>query len=66
MSEEKNVKQFKECEPAMGKVGTTLAIVQKKMKGNTVLQRQVMNLKRCNWSLTRMLRVSRLQTKLEA
>jgi hypothetical protein len=46
VSEERNVKHFRECELAMEKVRGALANAQKKLKGNTVLQRQVMNLKR--------------------
>jgi hypothetical protein len=66
VSEERNVKHFRECEPTMEKVCTALASTQKKLKGNTVLQRQVMNLKRRNWSLRRKLRVSKLQTRPDA
>ena len=47
-SEERNGKHFRECEPAMEKVHTALANAQKKLKGNTTLQRKVMNLKRRN------------------
>jgi hypothetical protein len=66
MSEERIVEHFKECGPAMENVHAALASVQKRLKGNTVLQRQVMNLKRRNWSLRRTLRISKLQTRPEA
>jgi hypothetical protein len=42
VSEERNVKHFRDCEPTIEKVRTTLASTQKKLKGNVVLQRQVM------------------------
>jgi hypothetical protein len=51
ISEEINVNHFKECGPALENICATLANAQKRLKGNTVLQRQVINLKRCNWSL---------------
>jgi hypothetical protein len=63
VSEERNVKHFRECVPAMEKVCTALASEQKKLKGNAILQRQVTNLKRRHWSLRRKLRVSKLQTR---
>jgi hypothetical protein len=66
VSEERNVKHFRECEPTMEKVCVALASTQKKLKGNVVLQRQVMNLKRRNWSLRRKLRVSKLQMRPDA
>ena len=59
MSEEGIAKHFKECGPTMENIHTALASAQKRLKGNTVLQRQVMNLKRCNWSLRRMLQISK-------
>jgi hypothetical protein len=55
MSEERNAKHFKECGPTLENVCAALASAQKRLKGNVVLQRQVMNMKRCNWSLRRML-----------
>jgi hypothetical protein len=66
MSEERIAKHFKECGPAMENIHAALASAQKRLKGNTVLQRQVMNLKRHNWSLRRMLQISKLQTRPEA
>jgi hypothetical protein len=39
VSEERNVKHFKECEPSMEKVCTALASAQKKLKQNVVLHR---------------------------
>jgi hypothetical protein len=66
MSEERIAKHFKECGPAMENVHTALASAQKRLKGNMVLQRQVMNLKRHNWSLRRTLQISKLQTRPEA
>jgi hypothetical protein len=44
--EERNEKYFKECEPTMEKVRVALASAKNKLKGNVVLQRQVMSLKR--------------------
>jgi len=44
--DERNVKHLRECEPTMEKVCTALARAQKNLKGNAVLQRQVMNQKR--------------------
>jgi hypothetical protein len=41
------------------------ASAQMKLKGNAVLRRQVKNMKRRNWSLRKMLRVSRLQMRPE-
>jgi hypothetical protein len=46
VSEERNVKHFRECELTIEKVRVALASAQKKKKGNVVLQRQVTNLKR--------------------
>jgi DNA repair ATPase RecN len=65
MSEERIVEHFKECGPAMENVCAALASAQMKLKGNAVLRRQVKNLKRCNWSLRKTLRVSRLQMRPE-
>jgi hypothetical protein len=65
VSEERNEKHFRECELAMKKVCAALASAQKKMKGNTVLQRKVMNLKSKNWSLRISVRVSKLQMRPE-
>jgi hypothetical protein len=60
MSEERNENHFEEFEPAMENIHVALASAHKKLKGNVVLQRQVMNLKKHNQSLRRTLRVSKL------
>jgi hypothetical protein len=44
----------------------TLANAQEKLKGNTVLWRQVKNLSKQNWSLIKTLRVLRLQVRSRA
>jgi hypothetical protein len=65
MSEERIAEHFKECGPAMENICAALASAQTKLKGNTVLRRQVKNMKRHNWSLRKMLRISRLQMRPE-
>jgi hypothetical protein len=58
-------KHFKECGQAMENICTALSSAQTKLKGNAVLWRKVKNLKRRNWSLRKMLRILRLQVRLE-
>jgi hypothetical protein len=66
VSEERNENHFKECGPALESICGALVNTQKKLKGNAILQRQVMNMKWCNWSLRRMLQISKLQRRPEA
>jgi hypothetical protein len=55
MSKERIVEHFRKCEPTMENVCAALASAQMKLKGNMVLQRQVKNLERQNWSLRKIL-----------
>jgi hypothetical protein len=66
MLEERNTNHFKEFGPALENIHATLANEQKRLKVNVVLQRQIMNLKRCNLSLRRTIRIPKLQKEPEA
>jgi hypothetical protein len=63
MLEERIVEHFRECESAMENIHVVLDSAQMKLKGNMILQRQVKNMERHNWSLWKMLRISRLQLR---
>jgi hypothetical protein len=63
MSEERIMEHFKECGPAMENIHATLASALINMKGNTVLRRQIKNMKRRNQFLRKMIRISRLQIR---
>jgi len=66
VSEEKITNHFKDCKPAIDNTCAAVACAKSKLKGNTVLWRQVNSLSKRNRSLRKSLKVLRLQVTSEA